>query len=258
MGRPRNRPRRPNHTGRSDKTARFSMMPHRVQQSAAYASLDLVARSLLAELLMIFNGSNNGSLHLSARDATARLGLSDFRPVQRAFSDLQDRKFVELTKASHFSVKAAEGSRARCWRISWLAWPECPSRDCRAPCWGFEQYAPEAGRDAARADRRLRALAKHRKDIATGNLPVVESTTMEGEMPKNVAAPVVESTTLKSRKRGNQPFPRVVESPAHIDVTMPRGVSAWWQSNAEAQIWGNLLLLSRVAQNQPHQLAEAA
>lgn len=75
MVRPRNRPRRPNHTGRSDKTARFSMMPHRVLRSAAYASLDLVSRSLLGELLMIFNGGNNGSLHLSARDATARLGV---------------------------------------------------------------------------------------------------------------------------------------------------------------------------------------
>ncbi len=258
MARPRNRVRRPNHTGRSDKTARFSMMPHRVLESAAYSSLDVVARSLLAELLMIFNGGNNGSLHLSARDATARLGLSDFRPVQRAFADLQDRGFVELTRASHFSVKAAEGSRARCWRISWLPWPECPSRDRRAPCWGFEQYTPMSGRDAARADRRLRTLAKHRKDVAAGNLPVVESTTMEGEMPRNVVAPVVESTTLKSRKLGNQPFPRVVDSTAHIDNTMGMVASAWWQSGAEAQILGNLLLLSMVAQNRPQQFAEAA
>src|SRR5688572_7968493 len=124
--RDKRRPHRPNATGRNDKAGQFVMLPHRILKSAAYASLDLVARAVLQELVMIYNGDNNGSVYLSATDATARLGLVDKRPAMRAFADLRDRGFIALAKDAHFVIKASDTSRARCWRLTWHAWPECP------------------------------------------------------------------------------------------------------------------------------------
>ena len=60
---------------------RFARLPHRILISEAYRSLDLVARSLLTEIVMIENGKNNGSLYLSVKDATDRLGQADARPA---------------------------------------------------------------------------------------------------------------------------------------------------------------------------------
>ena len=115
MARGRNRGKsKVNATGRNEQTTdRFARLPHRILISEAYRSLDPTSRALLTELIMIENGDNNGSLWLSVRDGTDRLGLSDARPVMRAFDDVQDRGLVRLTKEAHFSIKTAETSRAQ-------------------------------------------------------------------------------------------------------------------------------------------------
>lgn len=258
------RPQRPNATGRNDKSARFLMLPHRVVESGAYASLDLAARALLQELVHIYNGSNNGSLWLSVRDATARLGQSDCHVAVRAFEELRDRGFIALAKDSHFRTKAADTSRARCWRLTWHAWPECPVKTKRPPTNDWERWTmprqdtPANKRANRRADQRLRALDKYRKDAAAGKMPVVDSTTMGLIAPQIGGAPVVDFTTASSRTNGNAPFSIVRDSTTHIDDTMGRGGSGWWSSDAEAQIRGQILLLSIVAQNRPGKLARAA
>src|SRR5687768_10547424 len=138
--RDRRRAQRPNAKGRNDKAGQFVKLDHRILKSAAYASLDLTARALLQELVMIYNGDNNGSLWLGTRDARDRLGLADSHPVLRAFADVQDRGFVTMAKDGHFSVKAADTSRARCWRLTFHSWPECPTRSKRAPTNEWERY----------------------------------------------------------------------------------------------------------------------
>lgn len=245
----RQRPAKPNHTGRNDKSGRFVMLPHRILESAAYASLDLVARSLLTELVMLFNGDNNGSIYLSAQDATARLGLSDKRPALRAFEDLQERGFIALAKDAHFSIKAADASRARCWRLSWHAWPECPVRSKRAPTNGWEQFqAPGNTAASKRADRRLRALARHRNDRARGHLPGVKSTPMEGISMQKAVKPGVKSTPAKSENDANPPFLVGVKSTPYIDVTMGSACVGWWATDLEAHLAGSILLLSAIGQ----------
>lgn len=260
MGRPkdRRRPSRPNATGRNDKGGRFLSLPYRVAESAAYASLDLKARGLLQELVMLYNGSNNGSLYLSVRDAADRLGLSDFHAVQDAFDDLQDRGFAVMAKEAHFKVKAADTSRARCWRLTWHSWPECPQRSKRAPTNDWERYQVERGTRAnKRADKRLRALARHHKANAAGRLPVVDFTTTGVDMALNQGGAVVDSTTPKSENDAKPPFVVVGDSTTHIDDTRGSAVRSWWATDREAQIWGQILLLSIVAQNRPL-LARAA
>ena len=242
--------RKVNATGRNEGGGKFVMLPHRLLKSTAYASLDLVARGLLQELVMVYAGNNNGSLWMGARDATARLGLADYRPALRAFGDLQQRGFITLAKDAHFAIKASDTCRARCWRLTWHSWADCPTKSKRAPTNEWERYSPPGKTpESKRADRRLRALDRHRKDIASGRLPVVESTTMEAILPKFMLNPVVKSTTVKSETRANLRKPVVVESTTHIDTTMGSAGVGWWKSQVEADLLTQIHLLKFVTQN---------
>lgn len=256
--RDKQRPRRPNPTGRNDRGPNFVSLPWPVLESAAFASLDLTARALLVEVVHLYKGDNNGSLYLSAREARDRLGLGDCRPVLRGFEDLQDRGFLELAKEAHFAVKASDTSRARVWRITWHAWLESPVKARRAPTNDWRNYQPPGGtRSSKRADKRLRALARYRKEAAAGRLPVVNFTTIGAKMPHIGASAVVKSTTANPESDAIPPFLVVGDSTTHIDDTMGRGLVGWWATPAEAQIWVKILLLSVVGQNRPL-LAKAA
>lgn len=168
-----------NATGRSDATDRFARLSHRILISEAYRSLDLVARALLTEIVMIENGKNNGSLWLSVADATDRLGQSDARPAMRAFEDLQDRGFLRMTKDAHFTIKASDTSRARCWRITWLAF------DGKPPSNDWHSYqAPPQTKARSRADRGLKAMARYRKAQSSHKIPVVDFTALSAETPE--------------------------------------------------------------------------
>lgn len=225
----RDRPRRPNVTGRSHKTGRFVMLPNRLLESPAYASLDLVARALLTELVMLYSGDNNGSIYLSALDATARLGLTDKRPALRAFDALQERGFVTLAKEAHFETKAADTSRARCWRLTWHPWPECHQRAHRAPTNDWERYvtvdctSKEAKAANRRADKRLRALARHRKDQSSGRLPGVKFTPLEDKLGNLPHVAGVKIAPAKAENGAIPPNVVGVKSPPYIDATMGMG-----------------------------------
>lgn len=220
---------KPNQTGRNDKPSRFVMLDHRLMESSAYAMLDPVARCLLVELISLYDGKNNGSIYLSTKDATARLGRSDERAVIAAFELLQAVGLIEQTKGAHFAIKTGDTSRARCWRLAWLAWPECPNRNGRPAVLDFLQY-PAHGKAA---DRRLRALAKYRKAMARGKFAAVDSTVL-GEYPaSDPTRPAAESTAAKTKNDANQPKLVTVKSTAYIDDT--RGSMVGWWAN-EAQV----------------------
>ena len=170
-----------NATGRNEnRTERFALLPHRVLISDAYRSLDTVARSLLTEIVMIESGKNNGSLWLSVKDATDRLGLADARPAMRGFDDLQDRGFVRMTKEAHFSIKTADTSRARCWRLTWLAYDRKPASN------DWERYvAPPQSKARKAADRGLKAMARFRKALSSERMPVVDFPAMGADLPSD-------------------------------------------------------------------------
>lgn len=231
------RPRRPNATGRTDKAGQFVMLPFGVLKSAAYASLDLVARGLLQELVMIYNGDNNGSLYLSATDATARLGLSDRRPAMRAFDELCERGFIALAKDAHFAVKVSDTSRARCWRLTWHAWPECPVKSKRAPTRDWEDWSAASGTpDARRADKRLRALDRHRKAVVSGYFAGVKSSPMEPNMPDIAPGAGVKSSPGILKTDANQPSVNGVKSSPYIYTTMGSGTVGWFAGQAEVDL----------------------
>lgn len=231
------------------------MLEHRMLESPAYACLTPNARAVLQELVMIFNGSNNGSLYLSVRDTAARIGLVDNRAIEAAYDLLMEVGFLELAKDAHFAVKASDTSRARCWRLTWLVWPESPVKDRRRPTNEWRDYRPAGGKEAKRADRRLSTLARFRKAKEDGKMPVVDSPTTPPEMAGFKVGAVVDSSTARPESDAIPPTPVVVDSSTHIDVTKGEGVSFWWTGDTGQRALVNMLALHVIAAHTPVAMA---
>lgn len=225
---PRRKGSKANAKGRNDHKDRFVRLPHNLLKSVAYRSLCVASRALLVELVMLDNGDNNGSLYLSLSDATDRLGFSDHHSVSAAFDELIDRGFIRCSREAHFQVKASDHSRARCWRLTWLAAP-CLKRSATNE---WESYdPPRSSKPRKRAERGMQALKRYYKALTSSRLPLVES---PAQAQLNSAAPPepeVDSTTEKSRNGGKQPLFVEVVSTAHTAVTTIRRPSGeWWRS----------------------------
>jgi Helix-turn-helix domain len=93
-----------NHKGRSTTTERFVSLPHYMLKSSAWRSLSPVARSVYIELAALYNGTNNGGLALSARDAAKRVGCSK-NTAALAFSELERKGFICRRQQGHFDRK---------------------------------------------------------------------------------------------------------------------------------------------------------
>ncbi len=219
---------KPNATGRNE-TSRFARLDHSILHSNAYRALSPNARSLLVELASMENDSNNGSLFLSVQDGAHRMGVADLTAASRAFAELQDLGFIQMTQNAHFSVKAANTSRARCWRLTWR-----PGPGRRGPSWDFLEREPEPKTAARkRMDRGLRALKAHRKAHGQNKYPVLDSNTMTHFCPQDELEAVLDSYTADDENDGFQPKSIVMDSAIHTAVTMGegarQGLIGWWQ-----------------------------
>lgn len=176
----RNKVRKVLPNGRNETSqTRFVRLPHPLLFSPAYRALSPNARSLLVELVSIYNGRNNGSIYLSVRDAAHRLGVSDTDAASNAFDELQVLGFIAMTRNSFFDVKAATASRARTWR---LTWEPC---DKVGATHDYTKLEPEpCTRERKRMDRGLRALKKYRKQESSGKYPMAESRISSPYLPE--------------------------------------------------------------------------
>lgn len=215
---------RPNAKGRNP-TSRFVRLDHRLLNSNAYRALSTNARALLVDLIMLDNGENNGSLYLSVRDSAGRLGLADYSAAGKALDELEALGFITCTADAHFHVKAAEKSRARCWRLTFEAGPgrKGPSHD-------YMEREPAPGtKSRKRMERGLRVLKTYRKARDSGKLPVLESQTIDPFYPILPAEPVQESRTLNALNSGNLPNTSVRDSSTHTAAPWVKGFAGWWQ-----------------------------
>jgi hypothetical protein len=105
----------------------YIQLYHWVRKTEAWRSLGPYARLLYIEMRGKFNGSNNGDIPLSYREAQELLGCSN-KPIPGAFLELQDRGFIVAVQKGNFDWKVRfEGKgRATTWRLTELSqdWPE--------------------------------------------------------------------------------------------------------------------------------------
>ena len=77
---------------------RHVQLPEWLQASEAWATLKPGPRALYVELKRRYNGSNNGQIYLSHRDAAAALNVHR-NTVGPWFDELQARGFIDLAQA---------------------------------------------------------------------------------------------------------------------------------------------------------------
>lgn len=202
-----------------NRTARFVKLDHRLLSSSAFRSLSAPARNLLVEMMMIHNGSNNGSLYLSVRDATDRLGYSDKLAVGKMFDELIEAGLVTVTREADFHIKPNETSKARCFRLNFIQGPNRRSADYKCLDW-----APPSGtRAQKRMLRGMSVLKRYKKALTSDRLPVLDSNSL-GSIPSELGqAPVRDSNTLNSKIGRNASIARGRISGTHTSTTTAGG-----------------------------------
>ncbi|MES2494663.1 MAG: hypothetical protein V4618_00985 [Pseudomonadota bacterium] len=96
--------------GRSKAGPRFVQLFYWMLESSAYRSLSAPARALLVELMMLYNGNNNGELFLSQRDAAERLNFKTHQTTRRYFDELKRLGFVRVKHLGSFDNKAGKAT----------------------------------------------------------------------------------------------------------------------------------------------------
>src|SRR5262249_22085331 len=96
-------------------TERWVRLRYWLLTSPAWRSLTGNAAKLYVELAMRYNGSNNGRIPYSVREAAKALNAS-FQTAMRSLQLLQNRGFIVCTRKGAFSLKAAPYASE--WRLT--------------------------------------------------------------------------------------------------------------------------------------------
>lgn len=124
--------------GRSKKDASHVRFYQFELDTVAFRSLSVGPRALLIELKSLYNGSNNGELFMSVREAARRLNVGR-GTASEYLDDLQDRGFIRPKVEAGFDWKtAARARKATCWILTEYATEDAaPTRD-------FQHWTPAA------------------------------------------------------------------------------------------------------------------
>lgn len=97
---------RNNRTGRTKGLVpgKFSAIRHDIVKSPAFRSLPSIPRAIWLELMVRFNGHNNGDIPLSCREVAELLNVSK-NTASRGFDLLLDRGLIGIGQDSSFTVK---------------------------------------------------------------------------------------------------------------------------------------------------------
>jgi hypothetical protein len=231
---------RPNKSGRNDEPRDpFTRLPHKIQSSPAYAATSPNGRALLLEILSMHNAQNNGSLWLSVRDAAHRMGLASVDSARAAFDELQDVGFLRMTKDAHFSVKASDTSRARCWRVTFLYAVGAGMTD------EWRQFEPVNKAQQRRMQRGLTVRSAYYKAKAQEKLPVLDSGTIKAAARRIEGVAVPDSGTAKPANDAKQPKSVVPDSCTYIAMTMGYGADVLcWRDGRTLKVLPDILVAS--------------
>lgn len=104
MSKPRRRISRTNHKGRSDNPVRFIRLNHNLLRSDAYCALTPQERAVLIEVMRHHNGSNNGRIGLSSRQAAEACNINKDTAC-RVFRRLVELGFLKQSSEGSFDYK---------------------------------------------------------------------------------------------------------------------------------------------------------
>ena len=99
--------------GRSKNRGSFVMLDGFMMESAAWRALSPAARVVYIEVRRRYNGSNNGRLALSVRDAAAQCNINK-DTSRKALASLQDHGFIECVTPGGFTRKVRHATE---WRL---------------------------------------------------------------------------------------------------------------------------------------------
>jgi hypothetical protein len=122
--------------GGKGKAGRFIMVTYHMLETAAWQDLSAQDRAVFLQLWKRYDGSNNGRLALSVRDAAAECNISK-DTAGKCFASLEAHGFIELTSQGAFSVKNRQASE---WR---LTLEKC-DRTGTLPSRSFQRWKDEA------------------------------------------------------------------------------------------------------------------
>ena len=106
--------------GRSVGDGRFVSLYEWLLKSPAYRSLTVASRALYVEFKRRYNGTNNGDIIMSYREAEAALGVGN-RVVMKAIKELEGKGFIRAHQKGAFDWKArldGRPSRATTWVLT--------------------------------------------------------------------------------------------------------------------------------------------
>jgi hypothetical protein len=96
------------------KEARHVRLYHWLLKTEAWQSLSPNSRAIYIEMASRYNGSNNGRIPFSLREAAALLHIGR-HAAAAAMVELQDRGFIVVTKRSGFNIKTKIANE---WRLT--------------------------------------------------------------------------------------------------------------------------------------------
>jgi hypothetical protein len=148
-------------------TERFVALRYYLLQSPAWRSLPGNARALYVELAARYNGSNNGRIPYSIRQAIEALHIGSHTAI-RLLALLQDRGFIVCTKKGAFSMKAVRDASE--WRLTEYqddVRPDYPTKEFMR--WQpFEPESNEPPKSKTRLLRRNRTVAQAKPHGCSG------------------------------------------------------------------------------------------
>lgn len=118
---------------------RFVQLPEWLQASEAWATLKPGPRALYVELKRRFNGSNNGRIILSHRDAAKALNVTK-DTVGRWFKELEARGFILVTQG-HYLGPSGIGQSSH-WALEELPTDDMKPASKRFMSWRQIQKPP--------------------------------------------------------------------------------------------------------------------
>lgn len=138
---------------------------HHITGTAAWESLSGNAMKVLLALVRIDDGTKNGKIFYSDRQAAIDTGLSRNTCI-KSFRELVDKGFLRIVEKGHFDRKVRH---ATVWRYTWQAAPGLcgPTRD-------FDKWKPQEKKTRAQNLKPTGAKIEPSNEFDEATGPIIE------------------------------------------------------------------------------------